>query len=261
MKFSIKFALCLFILSTSTAQAVITTTGDVDPADPSTWDLTVCAYVGKTSDGTLIVDGGSSLLSRFGFLGYELDATGLVTISGNDSSWEIDRQLLVGRSGTGQLNITDNAVVHVAEQTLLSGPDFSMVDAGDKGMGTIHFDSGTLHTNGLCAGTSELTGTGTIYTTCLLSDVDLLFDATHGMSQTITLDDLPDQNITIYLEQNALGYVTGAGYRGSGSLTINDGVTLESNMGYLGYHSGSSGTATVSGSGSTWTTGYFFSGW
>lgn len=125
-------------------------------------------------------------------------------------------------------------------------------DYTNRGTGSIHFDNGTLNTEGLCAGTSELTGTGVIYTNALLSDIDMVFDATHGPNQTYTLNSLPDQNITIHLQQAESAFITGAGYRANGSLTITDGQTLESLYAYLGYHTGASGTATVSGTGSTW---------
>ena len=42
--------------------------------------------------------------------------------------------------------------------------------------------------------------TGTINSVGLLSDVDLVFDSSHGLQQTILLDDLPGQNITINLD-------------------------------------------------------------
>ena len=44
----------------------------------------------------------------------------------------------------------------------------------------------------------------------------------------------------------------GAGWNGNGSLTIRGGIAVTCTDGYLGYNSGSSGTATVNGAGSTW---------
>jgi T5SS/PEP-CTERM-associated repeat protein len=44
----------------------------------------------------------------------------------------------------------------------------------------------------------------------------------------------------------------GVGYSGIGSLVIKDSMAVLSNGGYLGYQPGSSGTATVAGSGSVW---------
>ncbi len=46
--------------------------------------------------------------------------------------------------------------------------------------------------------------------------------------------------------------VFGAGCRGQGSLTVADGLAVRSTEGYLGYHPGSSGMATINGTGSAW---------
>ena len=44
-----------------------------------------------------------------------------------------------------------------------------------------------------------------------------------------------------------------AGGQGSGTLTISNGGTMSNVAGFLGNQSGSTGTATVDGAGSTWT--------
>ena len=145
---------------------------------------------------------------------------------------------------------------------------------------------------------------GTIITGGLVSDVDLVFDAAHGLKQTLTLASLPGQNVTIQLDMSnpANGPTVGAGWIGTGSLTIRSGIavstrpvtldtivarparppltanstwtnadlfvgfsgtgtlkvtnggTVSNGTGYLGNSVGSSGTATVDGSGSVWTT-------
>ncbi len=43
------------------------------------------------------------------------------------------------------------------------------------------------------------------------------------------------------------------GYWGTGALTISDGGTVSNQDGYVRYNTGSSGTVTVTGTGSTWT--------
>ena len=48
------------------------------------------------------------------------------------------------------------------------------------------------------------------------------------------------------------GGVLGVGYKQNGSVTVSEGVTINSSKVYLGYGSGSIGTATVKGAGSTW---------
>lgn len=113
MKLAMKLALCTVFLTTSIAQATITATGSVDPRDPNTWTFSTNAYVGKAAIGTITVDADSDLISRCGYLGDESGATGTATISGVGSTWTTD-QIMLGYSGTGQLNITDGAEVNVS---------------------------------------------------------------------------------------------------------------------------------------------------
>ena len=118
--------------------------------------------------------------------------------------------------------------------------------------GTINFAGGHLTTTTLLAASSDLTGTGTINTNGLVSDVDLVFDATHGTTQTFSMNADPGQCITVNLTANGTGAM-GAGFKGVGTTTISDGVTVGSTMGTVGYRDGSDGTFNVDGAGSTWT--------
>ena len=118
--------------------------------------------------------------------------------------------------------------------------------------GTINFAAGggTLTTQCLYASPAQLTGTGTINANGLVSNVNLVFDSTHGLSQTVT----GLGNVTLNLDMtNGVGAI-GAGYSGNGSLAVRNGVTLTSLDGTIGCNSGSTGVATVTGAGSTWTT-------
>ncbi|MDQ0301180.1 autotransporter outer membrane beta-barrel domain-containing protein [Ancylobacter polymorphus] len=54
---------------------------------------------------------------------------------------------------------------------------------------------------------------------------------------------------------NLGGAILGVGYEGNGTLNIEDGGTVESGAGVVGYNAGSSGTATVTGAESLWNTG------
>jgi hypothetical protein len=51
------------------ARAAITPTGDVSPSNPSGWTSSTNGIVGNTASGTLTVDGGSDLLSNYGYIG------------------------------------------------------------------------------------------------------------------------------------------------------------------------------------------------
>jgi T5SS/PEP-CTERM-associated repeat protein/autotransporter-associated beta strand protein len=232
----------------SSADAAITALGDVNPTI-TTWGTSTTGYVGQTSDGTVTVDGGSGLLSQYGYIGYGGTATGVVTISGTGSTWVDNFHLFVGYLGNGTLNITEGGSISVYHDTFagLAGTNSAVVDFGNSGNG------GTLTTQSLFASPSQLKGIGTINTCGLVSDVDLIFDSTTSQNQTIPLQTFPGQNIMINLNlsggtNNALG----AGWKDAGKLTIQNGAVVGSYTGWLGYQYGSTGVAIVSGLGSTW---------
>ncbi len=221
-----------------------TGTVNVDGAG-SMWTNNSSLLVGHDGIGTLnISDGGTVSNAWSGYIGYNSDSTGEVTVDGLDSTWASSIHLYVGFSGSGTLNITGNGVVTVEKETWVAHDDGSS--------GTIHFDSGTLTTGDLLCASDSLTGTGTINTHGLVRDVDLVFDATHGLSQTFNINDNPGQNITVNLDVASSVYM-GAGYSGVGTMSISDGIAVESLTGYIGYKSGSTGEVTVDGTGSTWT--------
>ena len=78
-------------------------------------------------------------------------------------------------------------------------------------------------------------------------DADLRFDATHGTQQTLAFGS--GGKLTF----NIAGGPLGVGYQQNGTLTVAEGVNVTSSDGLLGYYSGSTGTATVTGAGSKWT--------
>jgi len=147
--------------------------------------------------------------------------TGATTISGG--------ALMV--SGTG-------ATISSTSTLYVSGGTLTVADGGVVTAGTLY------------ASLSNLLGNGTITATKgAILDADLVFDATHGTTQTLALG----TGGTLNLSVTSAGQL-GAGYKGIGTLRIADGVTVTSATGYLGYNSGSTGTVTVTGGGSKWTT-------
>ena len=210
--------------------------------DDSTWTNSGNLYIGHDGDGTLDITNGGAVSNAYGCIGYR-SSTGAVTVSGAGSTWTISNGLDVGLSGDARLDIADGGLVEVGGDTYVARY------AGSAG--AINFDDGALTTVGFLGAASDLSGTGTIDTNGLVSDVDLVFDAAHGLTQTLTLNG-PGQDITVNLSVDGSASM-GAGYGGSGSMHISDGPVVQSPYGYLGYKSGSTGAATVSGAGSTWT--------
>ena len=216
------------------------------------------SYIGyyTGSSGTLQVlnggGGGSTLDTNSAYIGgYGTQAgTGTVTVDGG-STWNITGSnpglLYVGYNSTGTLNISNGGTVVNTTGTGTNGVTYVGSAAGS---GTINFgpNGGTLKTTSLFASPSQLTGTGTVDASGLVTDANLVFNSSGSLSQTVPLG-----NVSVYLTLTSAGAL-GAGYASSGSLTIGNGVTVNSYGGYLGYKAGSTGTATVSGS-ATWNTG------
>ena len=209
----------------------------------STWNSSRL-YVGNSGSGTLNITGGGAVSNGYGRIGVSSGSTGEVTVDGTGSTWTNTFWLYVGESGSGVLNITGGGEVTVEGDTWVA------YKAGASG--TIHFDNGTLTTEGLLCSIDDLTGTGTINTHGLVSDVNLVFDATHGLNRTFNINDNPGQNITVNLSVNGSGSM-GAGFGGGGTMSISDGIVIKSTRGYIGYKSGATGEVTVNGPGSTWT--------
>ncbi len=233
-----------------------TGTVTVDGSD-STWTNIDSLYVGENGSGTLNITGGSTVRNNTryivpgltgyyaGFIGWASGSTGEVTVSA--STWDNGGDLYIGREGSGVLNISNNGIVMVGRITY--------VGYSAESTGTIAFDNGTLTTRSLRASPANLTGNGTINTRGLLSDVDLVFDANHGLKQTLSFAGPSNSDIAVHLDMSDPLNVDelGAGYRGAGSLSVRDGVSVTSGTGCIGYMAGSTGEATVTGPGSTWT--------
>jgi len=209
----------------------------------STWDNGIWGsiYVGYEGDGVLNITNGGAVNNCYGHIGYKSGSTGEVTVDGAGSTWDNGHGYVrVGCEGSGVLNITNGGVVDAGYYLRVGSS------------GTVNFGNGTLTTDGLIAALDDLTGAGTINAGGLVMDVDLVFDATHGLSQTIIVNGLPGQNITINLAVGADTSYMGAGYSGVGTMSISDGRAVQSRSGYIGYCSGSTGEVTIDGAGSTW---------
>ena len=201
--------------------------------------------------GTLDITGGGAVSNAAGYINSDSGSAATLTVSGPGSTWTSSGRVEIGRFYSGILNIDNGGLAQVSGDTFVgrnSGPG-----------GAVNFDNGTLTTGGLNAVLTDLNGTGTINTSGLVTDMDLVFDTARGLTQTFKLND-PGQDITINLDVDGSGSM-GAGYAGDGSTHISGGLTVQSTNGYIGYHRDSAGVVTVSGRGSTWTSsGEFYVG-
>jgi T5SS/PEP-CTERM-associated repeat protein len=245
----------------STGAATISGTG-------SQWNNDNELYVGRDGNGTLVVeDGGlisnTSTFNITAYLGYDQGTTGEVTITGSGSQWNNSGGLYVGRKGSGTLRVEDGGRVSNGDsylgyysgstgEAIVTGPcsrwDGGYLFVGREGNGTLTVENGGQVTAlGIYASLDSLHGNGAIAaTTGAVLDADLRFDASQPAQNHISFGAGGTLSIT------AAGGDLGVGYRGHGSLAIADGVTVASYHGYLGYSSGSTGEATITGPGSQW---------
>jgi T5SS/PEP-CTERM-associated repeat protein len=216
----------------------------------STWTSSyLCVGVGGS--GTLsIANGGNVTNMSYCTIGNDSGSVGLISVDGTGSTW-VNKSgdttgIIVGSCGNGTLSIANGGSVSVDGDTVLGA---------STGNGMIRFtNGGTLTTRSLSASLSQLSGKGTIVTGGFVSDTDVRFDSSHGLIQTLTF---PGQNVTVNLDMTPrpAGVYEGdigAGWRGAGSLTIQDGLVVPSYSGILGGCAGSTGVGLVSGTGSTW---------
>lgn len=217
----------------------------------STWSNQWRMYVGRGGSGTLNITNGAAVnMGSYGvgYIGYESGSTGAITVDGADSTFYSGESLYVGDAGHGTLNINGGAQVTVDYNT--------HVAAYPGATGAIQFGAGggTLTTGSLWASANQVSGTGTINVRGLVSDFDLVFDSPASLTQTLAWNSLPGQDVTIELDLTdpLLNDALGAGYQGTGSLTIRNGMKLDSFEGSVAYAPGSTGVVNIEGSGTEW---------
>ena len=170
--------------------------------------------VGDWGVGSLLVSNGGKVYTSYAVLGNHTGSSGAATVTGAGSTWDCSTILWVGLDGQSSLTVADG---------------------------------GSVTTRNLYAAITDLQGNGTINAKGLVSDVDLLFDPTTGATRTISFGTGGVLNLTLVPQS-----IIGAGYRGTGSITMNGGVNVSGQGGELGFLAGSTGSALVSGVGTTW---------
>lgn len=270
------------------AQAAIEITGDINPADPASWTTSTTGTVGNTSNGTMEINSGSSVSSSSGYLGYNSSVAGAVTVTGAGSTWTNVNDFMVGRSGTGTLSLLGDGVISNANGTIgwLTGSTGTVtvdngtwtnsagLTVGMQGTGTLNIISGgtVSSTDGRVGGytstdhgvgTVTVNGSGSTWTNTNSLTVGIYGTGTLNIENggavssasgflgygnsgigTVTVD-----NATWTTNDNHL-YV---GYSGTGTLNVLNGGAVNSGVGYIAEIAGSTGEATVSGAGSSWT--------
>ncbi len=214
---------------------------------------------------------------------------GKITVTGSGSIWENQKALYIGYASPGTVTVADSGSVTAPSIVVGSqsgGNGTLILQSG----GTITPTSGTLTLASVAGSTGKLvigSASGTAATGAgLLSAGTVAFGAGTGsilfnhtsagydFSKTITgAGTITALAGTTYLTGNLAGYTgsilvdgsaglrVGNSFTGnlyvsqsgtSGALTISDGDDVYDANGYVGYNAGASGSATVTGAGSTW---------
>lgn len=250
-------------------------------------------YVGNTTMGALEISGGGTLQNPIGtYIGYNSNATGIATVSGNGSQWSVTNSVMeIGTRGTGELTVTDGAAVAIAVARIaveensqgtatISGQGSSWTNWNlDVGMsGTAHLTiadgalietnfetvvgkfapNGHIHfDNGTLTTGGLVAGVSNLSGTGVINARGIVSDLGFAFDETSAMEQ--QLVLSSMPDQNITinldlsnPHILGAGYSSLGSMTISGGRDMNSETGYIGYHADSHGQVAITGEGSAW---------
>lgn len=203
--------------------------------------------VGNYGTGALQISNGGVVSDANGIIGQNTGGVGTVTVDGLGSTWSNTSSLVVGTQGTGTLTLSNQGQVTTA--TFLIGV------AG--GTGTVILDGHSgMSTTGLANVGFSGTGTLTLSNNSSLVSSGGAIGNLAGASGAVTVTGAGSS-----WSFGVFDLIIGA--HGNGSLLVSNGGALSSSngSGILGQAAGTSGTMTVDGAGSSWTSpGFLFVG-
>ena len=215
----------------------------------STWTNFADMFVGFSGEGTLNIQNGGAVSNTFGGVANQDGSIGTVTVDGADSIWTNFAGMEVGSSGNGTLNILNGGKVSNTLGKIggdLGSTSTATVD-GDDGLGNpstwTNFDN--LHVGFDGNGMLNIQNGGAVFNTSgrIGSQV--------GSIGTVTVDGDNGSGIPSTWTNFGSLYV---GFLGNGTLNIQNGGAVSNTLsGNIGRSAGSTGTATVDGTDSTWT--------
>jgi len=226
----------------------------------------VAIEVGRQGTGALSIAGGGSVSNAFGFIGRQFNAIGTATVDGAGSAWTNSDRLIVGENGMGALSITRGG--RVSNTTGLIG-----LDNGSSGIVTVDgpgstwTNSSSLTVAYLRPGTLSITGGGWVTSIGAFLGQEVFIGAPANGAVTVDGANSAWLNTgAMDVGANGTGSLTiinggrvsnsgglTVGTHGTGTVSIASGGSLSNTTGYVGFDTGSTGTATVDGLGSAWT--------
>ena len=237
----LKTVLAIVLLSFAiSTQAAVTTTGDINPADPTTWTTSTNGSVGYSADGTMVINSGSSVSSSAGYLGYNSSVTGAATVTGAGSTWTSVNNFIIGRYGAGILTLVDGGTI---------SNNYGTIGWLEGSVGTVTVDNGVWNNvNELRVGDYG-TGTLTIANGGTIGNSAGYLGANTGASGTVVVTGTDSSWINT-------GDLRIGGY-GDGTLNILDGGSVSSLGGIIGRDANATktlfGTGTVTVNNGSWT--------
>jgi len=284
----------LLAVLTLPAAAAITTSGDVQPDDPATWNSSTDGYIGRDADGTMSITEGDGVVCRQGYVGYSSSVVGLVSVVDSGSTWTTDWDLNIGYYGQGTLSITNGGTVTSNDDSFIGhkegasgevtvdsqGSEWTIdgrLDVGYNGQGMLNItNDGAVTSNWGCIG--GMWGTGTVLVDGQGSSWTIVRELYVGERGQGTMDITNGGNVSC--ESGIIGYwspgtgevsVDGEGSSwncrgslyvgkfGQGTLDISNGGSVGCWWGYISGESGSTGEVSVDGTGSSWNCDYHLS--
>ncbi len=204
------------------------------------WTTSEVMLVGKYGDGRLTVNSGGTVSATNGLtLAAFAGTTGTVTVDGGTVT--TGGNLAVGQSGTGELTVTNGGTVS-SSHGIIGGNSGTQGSASISGTNSNWTSSGNVYVGNVGNGSLTVSNGGTVssvggYVGTSGSSVGTV--SLNGAGSAWTLSD------TLII-----------GYESSenATVTVSNGAKLQDKIASVGDLAGSSGSVTVSGSGSRWDT-------
>ncbi len=205
--------------------------------------------VGSEKKGALTIQAGTWVENYAGTIGKEAGSTGVATVTGTDSRWELWGDLSVGYEGNGTLKIEAGGVVSTTTETRSN--TYIGRYAGSTGVATIT-GAGSQLNNALTLyvedGALNVEAGGLVSTTyCVIgyspdqTGVTTVTGSGSRLTVTRSSSD-PVDLLNLYV-----------GHHGNGTLNVRDGgIVSNSHSSVVSYYSYSTGVVTVTDPGSEW---------
>lgn len=235
----------------SGAQAAIVYSGDISPADPTTWTSSTNPIIGNTSTGSITVDGGSVLNSYWSQLGYTASGNGTVTVDGAGSTWNLSSGFYVGVAGRSTLSIINGGKVYETNSGAGSYVGYGSGSIGTMivdGVGSMYSHMGTMQIGGAngATGTFSVTHGGT-------------FNAVSG-SFSVGSYDRSTGRLIVDGSGSTFSLPSGTFYssrNGNGATFVTNGASFSVKYLRMGLNRGSVGTMVVDGAGTNVSAGSY----